>query len=49
MREEINNIFVRHTEQPFEKISLDTERDFYMNAQQAKEYGIIDEIVEKRK
>ena len=49
MREEINNIFTRHTGQPFEKISLDTERDFYMNPDQAKEYGIIDEIVEKRK
>ncbi len=49
MREEINNIFTKHTGQPLEKISLDTERDFYMNADQAKEYGIIDEIVEKRK
>ena len=49
MREEINNIFTKHTGQPFEKISLDTERDFYMNPGQAKEYGIIDEIVEKRK
>jgi ATP-dependent Clp protease, protease subunit len=49
MREEINNIFTKHTDQPLEKISLDTERDFYMNAEQAKEYGIIDEIVEKRK
>lgn len=49
VREEINNIFTLHTGQPFEKISLDTERDFYMTAEQAKEYGIIDEIVEKRK
>jgi ATP-dependent Clp protease, protease subunit len=49
MRDEINNIFTKHTDQPLEKISLDTERDFYMNAEQAKEYGIIDEIVEKRK
>jgi ATP-dependent Clp protease protease subunit len=49
MRDEINRIFTEHTEQPIEKISLDTERDFYMNPEQAKEYGIIDEIVEKRK
>ena len=49
MREEINNIFTKHTGQPFDKISLDTERDFYMNPDQAQEYGIIDEIVEKRK
>jgi len=49
VREEINRIFVKHTKQPFEKISIDTERDFYMTAEQAKDYGIIDEIVEKRK
>jgi ATP-dependent Clp protease, protease subunit len=49
MRDEINMIFTEHTEQPIEKIALDTERDFYMNPQQAKEYGIIDEIVEKRR
>jgi ATP-dependent Clp protease, protease subunit len=49
MRDEINRIFTEHTEQPIEKIALDTERDFYMNPQQAKEYGIIDEIVEKRR
>jgi ATP-dependent Clp protease protease subunit len=48
VREEINRIFVKHTNQPFEKISIDTERDFYMTAKQAKDYGIIDEIVEKR-
>ncbi|MCX5806985.1 MAG: ATP-dependent Clp endopeptidase proteolytic subunit ClpP [Proteobacteria bacterium] len=49
MREEINKIFTEHTDQPIEKIALDTERDFYMNPEQAKEYGIIDEIVEKRR
>lgn len=48
VREEINRIFMKHTNQPFEKISIDTERDFYMTAKQAKDYGIIDEIVEKR-
>jgi ATP-dependent Clp protease protease subunit len=48
VREEINRIFMKHTNQPFEKISIDTERDFYMTAEQAKDYGIIDEIVEKR-
>ncbi|HOF57042.1 MAG TPA: ATP-dependent Clp endopeptidase proteolytic subunit ClpP [Syntrophorhabdaceae bacterium] len=49
VREEINRIFVKHTNQAFEKISIDTERDFYMTAEQAKDYGIVDEIVEKRK
>jgi ATP-dependent Clp protease protease subunit len=48
MREEINKIFVKHTGQPIEKIDADTERDFYMTAEQAMNYGIIDKIVEKR-
>jgi ATP-dependent Clp protease protease subunit len=48
MREEINKIFVKHTGQPIEKIDADTERDFYMTAEQALNYGIIDKIVEKR-
>jgi ATP-dependent Clp protease, protease subunit len=48
MREEINNIFTEHTSQPIEKIRLDTERDFFMTASQALEYGIIDQIMEKR-
>lgn len=48
MREEINKIFVKHTGQPIEKIEADTERDFYMTAEQALNYGIIDKIVEKR-
>ena len=46
--EEINKIFTKHTGQPIEKISADTERDFYMTAEQALNYGIIDKIVEKR-
>lgn len=48
MREEINAIFTRHTGQDMEKIRQDTERDFYMTADQAMKYGIIDQIVEKR-
>lgn len=48
MREEINTILAKHTGQPLDRIRLDTERDFYMTAAQAKEYGIIDQIVEKR-
>jgi ATP-dependent Clp protease protease subunit len=48
VRQEINTIFMKHTGQPIEKIAQDTERDFYMTAEQAVEYGIIDEIVEKR-
>ncbi|MGD0230636.1 MAG: ATP-dependent Clp endopeptidase proteolytic subunit ClpP [Syntrophorhabdales bacterium] len=48
MREEINTIFTKHTGQDVERIRLDTERDFYMTAEQALKYGIIDQIVEKR-
>ena len=48
MREEINKIFTYHTGQPIEKIQQDTERDFFMTAAQALEYGIIDQIMEKR-
>ena len=48
MREEINTIFTKHTGQDMERIRLDTERDFFMTAEQALKYGIIDQIVEKR-
>ena len=48
LREELNAIMVRHTHQSFEKIQADTDRDFYMTGEQAKEYGIIDQVVIKR-
>lgn len=48
LKEKLNEILVKHTGQPFEKIQVDTDRDFYMEAQQAKAYGIIDEVIEKR-
>lgn len=48
MRSEINKIFTKHTGQPIEKIAADTERDFFMSPEQAIEYGIVDQIVEKR-
>jgi ATP-dependent Clp protease protease subunit len=48
IRKEINNILALHTGQPIEKIEIDTERDFYMTSEQAKEYGLIDEIVTNR-
>lgn len=52
LREIGNEILVRHTGQPLEKIQRDTERDFFMSSEQAKEYGIIDSVVlrnERRK
>jgi len=48
MREEITAILTKHTGQEPEKIKQDTERDFFMTAEQALKYGIIDQIVEKR-
>jgi len=48
MREELNKILVKHTHQPLEKIETDTDRDFFMSAEQAKEYGIIDDVIEHR-
>lgn len=48
LREILNEILAKHTGQPKEKIKLDTERDFYMSAQEAKEYGIIDKILIRR-
>jgi len=48
MREEVNRILVQHTGQPLEKIQRDTDRDFFMSAQQAKEYGLIDEVIVSR-
>lgn len=49
LREEINKILSKHTKQPIEKIKKDTERDYYMSPEEAKEYGIIDTIVVKAK
>jgi ATP-dependent Clp protease protease subunit len=48
LREELNNILVQHTGQSAEKIQRDTDRDFYMTGPQAKEYGIIDDVVVER-
>jgi ATP-dependent Clp protease protease subunit len=48
LREELNQILIRHTHQTLERIQADTDRDFYMTGHQAKEYGIIDEVVIQR-
>ena len=49
IREELNRILAFHTQQDLARIERDTERDFIMTAAEAKEYGIIDEVIEKRK
>lgn len=48
-RETLNKILAYHTGQPIERIAADTDRDFYMNAEEAKAYGIVDEILTKHK
>ncbi len=48
LREELNRIMVKHTSQPLERIEADTDRDFYMSGLQAREYGIVDEVVVQR-
>jgi ATP-dependent Clp protease, protease subunit len=47
LREITNEILVNHTGQPLERIQRDVERDFIMNAAQAREYGIVDQIIER--
>ena len=49
LREELNHILAKHTGQSVDKIGRDTERDFFMTGEQAKEYGIIDAVIEKRR
>lgn len=48
MKSRLNKLMSEHTGQPIEKIELDTDRDHYMNAAEALEYGIVDKIIDKR-
>jgi ATP-dependent Clp protease protease subunit len=47
MRERLNEILAKHTSQPVKKVAKDTDRDFFMSAQEALEYGIVDKVIEK--
>ena len=47
LREKVNEILSLHTNKPIEKIKADTDRDYFMSASEAKEYGIVDEVVAK--
>lgn len=49
MKEVLNNILLKHTGQTMEKIRLDTERDYFMSSEEAKDYGIIDEVIKTLK
>lgn len=46
LRREMNQIFAKHTGQPLERIEEDSDRDFFLSAQEAKDYGLVDEVIE---
>src|SRR5208282_1390865 len=48
-RDVLNRILADHTSQPIERIAKDTDRDFYMSAEEAKQYGVVDDILNKQK
>ena len=49
IREELNNILMKHTGQTMKKIEKDTDRDMFMTSKQALDYGVIDEVISSRK
>jgi ATP-dependent Clp protease protease subunit len=48
VREILNKILAKHTGQPLDRIQRDTERDFFMSAEEAKEYGLVDKVITQR-
>ncbi len=49
IKKQLNELIAGHTGQPFDRISADTERDFYMSSEEAKEYGLIDQVIDRQK
>ena len=49
IKENLNKILAKHTGQPIKKLERDTDRDFYLSAEEAKQYGLIDEILKTKK
>ncbi len=49
IKDKLNKILAKHTGQPLKKIEKDTDRDFYLSAEDAKEYGVIDEVIKTKK
>lgn len=45
LRDKLNEILAKHTGQPLERIQKDTDRDYFMSAEEAKEYGLVDEVI----
>ena len=48
LKDKINKILAKHTGQPLERLEKDTDRDFYLSAPEAKEYGIVDEVIKTK-
>jgi len=48
LKDKVNRILAKHTGQPLEKVERDTDRDFYLSAEEAKEYGIVDEVIKTK-
>jgi len=49
IKDRLNKILAKHTGQPLEKIEKDTDRDFYLSAEEAKKYGLIDQVIKTKK
>ncbi len=49
MKEQLEGILARHTQQPLDKIRRDTDRNYFMSAEEARDYGVVDEVIERRK
>jgi ATP-dependent Clp protease protease subunit len=49
LRDKINELLSKHTGQPLDKIKKDTDRDYFMSAEEAKAYGLIDEVIATKK
>ncbi len=49
MKKKLNQILAKHTGKPLKEVEKDTDRDFYMSAQEAKDYGVIDQVVKNNK
>ena len=49
IKQKLNQILAKHTGQPLKKIEKDTDRDFYLSAEEAKKYGVIDEVIRGKK
>ena len=47
MRTQLNDILAKHTGKPADQIAKDTDRDFFLTAEQAKEYGLVDQLLTK--